>query len=511
MKKIISLLLSLSLLLSVVSAVDLSAYAREYAEQRLKDGSVINVSLANSPGEFAVTKISTSFVTLKWRVDTNDCDGVEVLKYNDSSKKYSHVAYVKASNKNSDNMSYRVVNLKADTLYKFAVRAYKNSNGAKVYGSYSKKITARTSPKATSLTSVKYVSAGKMKVSWKKVKGVSGYIIKYSPSSKITNKSAATCTLVVTGDNNTSRTISGLAKKKYYVKVCTFKISQTNRFCSDFSAAKSVTIKSGVSMKTMLNSIKTDNSARSSIKSLTNNGVDIAKYKTTYDKFKAIYNWHSKHNTDFGWSCMDCNMNFNSCISALFEKTNKKFDEYIFLADGDVKNADGSVVMHKWSVIYIGGVAYIFDPRLQGYTSKKTGSDYFGILRGSSKSKMFLFENYMIYWGSVQDTFGFKDNLVYAETKPAKVSVKSVKPAKKSFKLSWTAQKSGKGYQIQYSTNSKFSSAKSVYVDNIKTGSKTVGGLKSGKTYYVKIRAYKQFGKSKLYGSFSKVYKVKVK
>ncbi|MCM1284654.1 MAG: fibronectin type III domain-containing protein [Acetobacter sp.] len=514
MKKTISFIMSLIMLVSVVASVDLSALAwGEYVDHYYKDGTMSTVGVPDPPEEIVVSKTGTNYVTLQWYAhsfsygDTEE--GVQICKYSDSSKTYSHVAYVK--NSEASQKSYRILNLKADTTYKFALRAYSVSQGEKVFGSYTKIISVRTAPKTTTLKSVKYVSTGKMKVTWKKVSGVSGYIIKYSPNSKITNDSAATCTILVSGANNTSRTINGLAKKKYYVKVCTYKTTATNKFCSDFSDAKSVNIKKGASLKTMLNSIKTDTAGRKLIKSLTDNGVDIAKYDTTYDRIKAIYNWHSKHNTDYGWSCMDCNMNFNSCLQALMQNSRNKYDKYLFLAAGDVKNADGSVVMHKWSVFYISGVAYIFDPRLQGYTSKKTGTDYFGILRGSQKSKMYLFDGYMFYYSGIQDFVDFKNCLVYSEAKPAKVTVKSVKAAKKGFKLNWTAQSSGKGYQIVYSTNSKFSSSKSVYVDNIKTASKTISGLKSKKTYYVKIRAYKKFGNAKLYGTYSKVYKVKTK
>ena len=38
-----------------------------------------------------------------------------------------------------------------------------------------------------------------------------------------------------------------------------------------------------------------------------------------------------------------------------------------------------------------------------------------------------------------------------------------------------------------------------------------VVGLKSKKTYYVKIRSYKKVGKKKYYGAWSKVKKVKIK
>ena len=66
------------------------------------------------------------------------------------------------------------------------------------------------------------------------------------------------------------------------------------------------------------------------------------------------------------------------------------------------------------------------------------------------------------------------------------------------------------GYQICYSTSSKFKSAKTVTVSN-KTTSKKISSLKSKKKYYVRLRTYKTVGKTKYYSSWSKTYTVKTK
>lgn len=459
------------------------------------------------PSSQAAAMTGPSFIKLYWEMPYyGNAEGVEVLSYNSTTKQYK---LIKDMPYKAGQMSYKVADLKKDTYYIFAVRSYVTIDGVRKYSNYAK-IPCRTSPAETSLTSVKYVGAGKMKINWKKVDGVSGYIIKYSTSANI-GDNATTCTLAVSGANNTSRTISGLAKKKYYVKICTYKTTSYRKFMSAYSTPKTVTIKEGVSMKTMLNSIKTGVSGRDNILYYTDKGVDIAKYSTTYDRFKAIYNWHSKHNTDYGWSCVGCNSNFNRCLAELFKDSNKTYDYYIYLAAGNVRNNDGSVVMHKWSVIYLAGTPYIFDPRLQGYTGNKTGNDYFGILRGSVRSKMYLFDYWYGSWASSANEYNRKDYLVPTEAKPATVTIKKLTAVKGGFKLDWNKVGSGKGYQIFYSTNSKFTNAKSVYVNDLSTTSKTVTGLKSGATYYVKIRAYKQYGNTKHFGISSAVKSVKIK
>ena len=61
------------------------------------------------------------------------------------------------------------------------------------------------------------------------------------------------------------------------------------------------------------------------------------------------------------------------------------------------------------------------------------------------------------------------------------------------------------GYQIVCATDKKFS--KNVVKTTVsgKSLSKTVTGLKKGKTYYVKLRAYKTVNGTKIYGQYSSV------
>lgn len=42
------------------------------------------------------------------------------------------------------------------------------------------------------------------------------------------------------------------------------------------------------------------------------------------------------------------------------------------------------------------------------------------------------------------------------------------------------------------------------------TGQKTIGGLQTGKTYYVRVRAYKLIDGVKYYGKYSSIRSVKI-
>ena len=99
---------------------------------------------------------------------------------------------------------------------------------------------------------------------------------------------------------------------------------------------------------------------------------------------------------------------------------------------------------------------------------------------------------------------------------PKGTSVSKVTAAKKGFKVTWKKQATQTtGYQVQYSTSSKFKSAKTVTVSKNKTTAKSVSKLSAKKKYYVRVRTYKTVkigGKSvKFYSGWSKAKSVTTK
>ena len=85
-------------------------------------------------------------------------------------------------------------------------------------------------------------------------------------------------------------------------------------------------------------------------------------------------------------------------------------------------------------------------------------------------------------------------------------TITSVKAQNKAFTVKWKKKSSITGYQIQYSTNSKFKKGnKSIKIKNAKTISKKITKLKAAKKYYVRIRTYK----GKKYSKWSKVKSIK--
>lgn len=95
--------------------------------------------------------------------------------------------------------------------------------------------------------------------------------------------------------------------------------------------------------------------------------------------------------------------------------------------------------------------------------------------------------------------------------KPAKTSIKALSAGKNhSIKVSWNKVNCS-GYQIRYATNSSFKNYKTVRVSGKSNLTKTIKNLKKGKTYYVKVRAYRYHYYSTYYGAFSDVKKIRCK
>ncbi len=125
------------------------------------------------------------------------------------------------------------------TTYSYTIRCM-NSKGSFVsaYNTAGRTITYVLRPTISSLTSPK---TKRMLVKWDRNAAATGYVIQYSTSSKFASGNK---TVTVKGAANVSRTISSLtAKKRYYVRVRTFKTVGRKNYYSAWSAVKNVVTK----------------------------------------------------------------------------------------------------------------------------------------------------------------------------------------------------------------------------------------------------------------------------
>lgn len=110
------------------------------------------------------------------------------------------------------------------------------------------------------------------------------------------------------------------------------------------------------------------------------------------------------------------------------------------------------------------------------------------------------------------DTSDTKQPVISPNTTTTKVAQAKLVSVKKKSKTSATVKfkkvSGATGYVISYATDKNFKKAKTV---TTKKTTYVLKKLKKGKTYYVKVRAYKTVNKKKVYGKYSASKKVSLK
>lgn len=168
----------------------------------------------------------TTSLKLSWKKVTG-AKGYQIYQYDAKAKAYKKVKTVKTN-------SVTIKKLKAGTAYKFKVRAYVTGKNC---GAYSSVIKTATKPvKVTSVKTSK-VKKTSVKLSWKKVKGATGYkVYRYDTKAK---KWKAYKTV-----KTNSVTVSKLkAGTTYKFKVQAYKTYNKKTYKGSFSSPKKVTTK----------------------------------------------------------------------------------------------------------------------------------------------------------------------------------------------------------------------------------------------------------------------------
>ena len=106
------------------------------------------------------------------------------------------------------------------------------------------------------------------------------------------------------------------------------------------------------------------------------------------------------------------------------------------------------------------------------------------------------------FTGTVEKTFRIR---------PQAVALRSVTAKKKALTVKWKSSSGITGYQLAYSASKDFADDTILTLEGSGTTKKTITGLKSGKTYYVRIRAWKTVNGKKYYSAWSEAVKKKTK
>ena len=141
----------------------------------------------------------------------------------------------------ADSVSYVDTKAENGTLYKYKVFAYRKIDGG-ICKSPASSVKTIVRLKGVSVSSAKSSASQKLKVTWEKDTNATGYKIQYSTSSSFA--AANTKSVTVKSNKTVTKTLSGLiSKKKYYVRVRTYKTVDGTTYRSAWSSKISMIVK----------------------------------------------------------------------------------------------------------------------------------------------------------------------------------------------------------------------------------------------------------------------------
>ncbi len=111
---------------------------------------------------------------------------------------------------NNSTTTFRKAGLKASSVYKFRVRAYKMSGKTALYGNYSATVTARTNPSVMKGVKIGGKAKDALRVNWTKNTSAQGYIVEMYKGGKWVRVAK------ITNNNTTTFRKAGLAKNTAY-------------------------------------------------------------------------------------------------------------------------------------------------------------------------------------------------------------------------------------------------------------------------------------------------------
>lgn len=175
----------------------------------------------------------TTTLEITWNLQNNTADRYEVYIYNSKTKKYEKLGTI------SSNVG-KVYGIQSGTTYKFKVRALRTVNGKTYYGPYSDVLKTTTATDKTKITKTKGAKK-KLTVNWKKISKATGYQVQVATDKKFTkNKKSVT----ISKNKTISTTIKKLkGKKKYYIRVRTYRKVAGKKVYSSWSSIKNVKTK----------------------------------------------------------------------------------------------------------------------------------------------------------------------------------------------------------------------------------------------------------------------------
>ena len=482
----------------------------QYAKDNGFDYELITAEKPANVTGFKVKSIFSTNVTLQWNKNAN-ASGYEIEQYKDG--KWVNVAKI-TSNATT---SYTVKGLAAGTAgYKFRMRAVKNG----AYSDYTSALSVNTNPYGVGGFKCSSKTSTSVTLKWNKGTTASGYQLQqYKDGKWVTIYTGTKAT-------NTSYTVKNLkaGTAGYRFRIRAYKTyGNTKQYGSWSSEVKVNTNPYGVG------GFKCSSKTSTSVtlkwnKGTTASGYQLQQYKdgkwvTIYTGTKATDTSYTVKNLKAGtagyrfrirayktygntkqygsWSS-EVKVNTNpygvggfKCSSKSSTSVTLKWNKGTTASGYQLQQYKGG----KWVTIYTGTKA-----TNTSFTVKN--------LKAGTAGYRFRIRAYKTYGNTKQ--YGSWSSEVKVNTNPYGVGgFKAKSTAKNSITLGWNKGTTASGYQLQQYKGGKWVT---VYTGTKATSTScTIKSLKANTSYKFRIRAYKTYGNTKQYGSWSKELTVRTK
>lgn len=467
------------------------------------------VALPKKPTLKTAESVDFNAIKVTWK-KVDGASGYYVYRKTDGEKYFKQIAEV------NGNKTFSSTDLSATTgvKYQYTVRAYRNRNGKPYAGLYdSKGVTATACTKAPTIKSGVSTVSDKLKLTWSKVNGATGYNV----YRKLENDKSYKLIKTINGNGNVEFTDSGLkCGVKYYYRVNGFRTVDSKNY-------------EGLGSKDYLGLTTPAQPALKSAKSLGYNTISIEWTKvegaTGYDIYRKTTGTYSKIGT----------VDKQSTVTFKDEKavTGVRY-QYTVRAFYN-KNGIKRVSTYE---NYIHGTAYPSNPNLTSVTSveynaielkwdKVDGANGYKIYRKLPSDKNYkelitLYEQTDKYtdqtvtcgttYQYIIKSFRYENGKTYTSGNNSAVSCKAVPPVVKvkvastgynSLNVSWVKVNGATGYRIYFKKDNAKNWTTLATFENGSLTSCEHRKLTTGVNYTYTVRAYYKDGNKTIWGGFN--------
>lgn len=467
------------------------------------------VALPKKPTLKTAESVDFNAIKVTWK-KVDGASGYYVYRKADGEKYFKQIAEV------NGNKTFTSTDLSATTgvKYQYTVRAYRNRNGKPYAGLYdSKGVTATACTKAPTIKSGVSTVSDKLKLTWSKVNGATGYNV----YRKLENDKNYKLIKTINGNGNVEFTDSGLkCGVKYYYRINGFRTVDSKNY-------------EGLGSKDYLGLTTPAQPALKSAKSLGYNTISIEWTKvegaTGYDIYRKTTGTYSKIGTVDKQSTVTFK-DEKAVTGARYQYTVRAFYN---------KNGIKRVSTYE---NYIHGTAYPSNPNLTSVTSveynaielkwdKVDGANGYKIYRKLPSDKNYkelitLYEQTDKYtdqtvtcgttYQYIIKSFRYENGKTYTSGNNSAVSCKAVPPVVKvkvastgynSLNVSWEKVNGATGYRIYFKKDNAKNWTTLATFENGSLTSCEHRKLTTGVNYTYTVRAYYKDGNKTIWGDFN--------